>query len=66
MRRSLPHKEQTHQWCPTVAVLLVALCYVDEYMVQEGKVRLCGLRPIPLGLDTTAIDIIRVATGVTR
>ncbi len=51
---------------PTGSSPLVALCDVDEYMVQEGKVRLCGLRPIPLGLDTTAIDIIRVATGVTR
>ncbi len=56
----------TASWSPTVAVLLVTLCYVDKYKVQTGNRLACGPCPLPLELDTTAIDIIRVATGVTR
>ena len=59
------HSGATTSWSPTVA-LLVTLCCVDKYKVQTGKRRVCGPRLVPLELDTTAIDILRVVTGVTQ
>ncbi len=60
------HSGATTSWSPTVAALLVTLCYVDKYKVQTGKRLACGPRLVPLELDTTAIGILRVVTGVTQ
>ena len=42
----------------------IALC--GQYEVQTGIWRVCGPRLVPLEHDTTAIDILRVVTGVTQ
>ena len=42
----------------------IALC--GQYEVQTGIWRVCGPRLVPLELDTTAIDILRVVTGVAQ